>query len=153
MCSSCCLLALVFLQFKHHYCFETSPASVLSCVLFSQEALQYGQHCRKINTSCLLQKVLLLPWVTSCQSMMTEKQWLVGRISRASHHFMQSITSWALLLPGFSAVLTQIITFSPQNVVLLRFWNRRLSLRFDESLSGCRITALQRQERQSRHTR
>lgn len=80
---------------------------------------------RKINASCLLQEVLLPPWVTSCQSMVTEKQWLVGRLSRALHHFMQSITSWALLLPGFSAVLTQIITFPPQNVVLLRFWKRR----------------------------
>lgn len=87
---------------------------------------------RRINTSCLLQKVLLLLWVTSCQSMMTEKQLLVDRTNRASHHFTQSITSLAFLLPGFSGfVLTQNITFYPQNSVLLRFWMRRVRVEFD----------------------
>lgn len=89
---------------------------------------------RRINTSCLLQKVLLLLWVTSCQSTVTEKQLLVDRTNRASHHFTQSITSLAFLLPGFGGfVLTQIITFYPQNLVLLRFWRRRIRVEFDQN--------------------
>lgn len=103
----CSLSIPIALRLPLPLCFPVS-----SLALLSQEALQYGQHCREKD------KYIMPPAKSFAATLSYE---LPKQDDREAMAARQDKHHWALLLPGFSAVLTQIITFPLQNVVLLRF--------------------------------